>query len=75
MAGTVPDRSPDDRPIVNVAGERVALGPLHDGLLPLLTRWANDFDTECLAGNDPRPRSPAAIEAVWAPLIRDERPD
>ena len=30
-------------PILNVVGERVALGPLERALLPLYTRWRNDL--------------------------------
>jgi RimJ/RimL family protein N-acetyltransferase len=36
-----------EQPIVNVVGERVALGPLRRDLLPAYQRWAND-----LAAND-----------------------
>lgn len=31
-------------PILNVVGEKVALGPLRRDLLPLLQRWINDFE-------------------------------
>ena len=61
-------------PIMNVAGEKVALGPLHDALLPLLARWDNDFQTAERGGDLPRPRSPQAIAAAWGPLIKGERP-
>ena len=33
----------DAGPIINFAGERVALGPLRRDLIPLLTRWVNDL--------------------------------
>ncbi len=62
-------------PIVNIIGERVALGPLHRGLLPLFARWDNDFRTADLRGNDPGPRTMEAIGAQWEPLLRGERPD
>ena len=65
----------DDRPIVNIVGERVALGPLHLGLLPLLVRWDNDFPTLDLSGDDMRPRSPEAIAAAYEPLVKGERQD
>ena len=60
-------------PVVNIVGERVALGPLHRGLLPLLARWDNDFRTVDLGGDDPRPRTTEAIAATWEPLLRGER--
>src|SRR5512142_1412973 len=31
-------------PVLNVVGEKVALGPLRRDLLPLLQRWINDFE-------------------------------
>jgi RimJ/RimL family protein N-acetyltransferase len=62
-------------PIVNIVGERVALGPLHRGLLPLATRWENDFQTIDLGGGDPRPLTAEAIAAGWEPLLRGERDD
>ena len=33
-----------DDPIINIVGDKVALGPLRRELLPLYTRWINDFD-------------------------------
>jgi diamine N-acetyltransferase len=38
MASTEP-------PVINVTGDRVALGPLRRDLLPLYQRWINDFST------------------------------
>lgn len=32
-----------EQPIINIAGERVALGPLRRDLLPTYQRWINDF--------------------------------
>jgi diamine N-acetyltransferase len=62
-------------PIINLRGERVALGPLHHGLLPLIERWGNDFQTADLGGDDPRPHTAESIAAGWEPLLRGERPD
>ena len=33
----------EETPIVNIVGERVALGPIRRDLLPLYQRWLNDF--------------------------------
>ena len=63
------------RPVINITGEKVALGPLHTGLLPFLVRWDNDFPTGDLRGNEPRPLSPEAATAVYEPLIKGERED
>jgi len=38
-------------PIVNITGERVALGPLRRDLLPDYQRWLNDFGTAPMLGN------------------------
>ena len=65
----------DERPIVNIVGEKVALGPLHLGLLPLVVRWENDFRTMEVSGEEPRPSSPEAVAAGWEPLIKGERSD
>jgi RimJ/RimL family protein N-acetyltransferase len=62
-------------PIVNIVGERVALGPLHAALLPLLVRWDNDFPTIDLGGGEPRPRSPEAVAAGYEPVFKGERDD
>jgi RimJ/RimL family protein N-acetyltransferase len=40
MKGTPED---GERPIINVEGDLVALGPLRRDLLPLYTRWINDL--------------------------------
>lgn len=36
--------SPPEQPIINILGEKVALGPLRRDLLPLYQRWINDFE-------------------------------
>jgi diamine N-acetyltransferase len=67
------DVSPE--PVINIRGELVALGPLHRGLLPLIERWDNDFQSVDLTGDDPRPSSAESIAAAWEPLLRGDRPD
>jgi hypothetical protein len=44
-----------EEPILNVLGERVALGPLREDLLPLYGRWINDFRTIRILGLPPAP--------------------
>ena len=34
-----------DQPLVNILGERIALGPLRRDLVPVYCRWMNDFNT------------------------------
>ena len=62
-------------PVINIRGDRVALGPLHRGLLLLIERWDNDFQTADLGGDDPGPHTAESIAAGWEPLLRGERPD
>lgn len=44
MASSADNRG-DDRPVLNIVGEGVALGPLRRDLLPAYHRWNNDFVT------------------------------
>jgi RimJ/RimL family protein N-acetyltransferase len=39
-----PPVSPASHPILNIIGEKVALGPQRRDLLPLYQRWVNDFE-------------------------------
>jgi RimJ/RimL family protein N-acetyltransferase len=58
---------PDDsstEPIYSIVGERVALGPVRRELLPLYTRWINDFGTLRTLFVPPMPMSDEA-EADW----------
>src|SRR4051794_353457 len=44
--GTLPPMSADaGQPLVNILGERIALGPLRRDLVPVYCRWMNDFNT------------------------------
>ncbi len=52
------------RPIVNIEGELVALGPLREEHLPLYTRWMNEFDTTSRLGMAPRPFT-VEQESAW----------
>jgi RimJ/RimL family protein N-acetyltransferase len=52
------ERLPDEganHPIVNIVGEKVALGPLHRELLPLDYGWTNDLATLRMQGSMPAP--------------------
>ncbi|HEX2172575.1 MAG TPA: GNAT family protein [Dehalococcoidia bacterium] len=49
-----------DQPVLNITGEKVALGPLRRDLVPLYQRWLNDFAvTRTLAAG----RRPFTLEA------------
>lgn len=38
-----PDTASRNRPVYTLVGSRVALGPMRHDLIPLYTRWSNDF--------------------------------
>lgn len=53
-----------EQPVINIEGQRVALGPLRRDLVPLYQRWLNDFEVvrTLNAGIRPRPLEP---EEEW----------
>ena len=51
-------------PVLNVVGERVALGPLRRDLLPVYERWINDLDAARNLGLPPGPVT-AEKERDW----------
>lgn len=53
-----------ERPLVNIVGQRVALGPQRRELLPLYQRWVNDFFTLRTLGLAPIPMT-AEKEQAW----------
>ncbi|HEX9413255.1 MAG TPA: GNAT family protein [Ktedonobacterales bacterium] len=52
-------------PILNIVGEKVALGPQTKDLAPLMTRWTNDFEVALYSGDDLRPTSVGLQEAHY----------
>jgi diamine N-acetyltransferase len=68
------DNQPD-LPIVNIRGERVALGPLTQELVGTFAQWENNLRTADLGGDDPRPLTAETVAAEWGPLLRGERAD
>lgn len=53
-----------EQPVVNIVGERVALGPLRRDLVPLYQRWRNDFYVQRTFGDLPAPITLEA-RAAW----------
>lgn len=56
--------SAPEQPILNIVGEKVALGPLRRELLPLHYRWANDFAVTRTIAAFPQPR-PMETQEEW----------
>ena len=64
---------PDERqPIINIAGEKVALGPLRRDLIPLYLRWINDFEVVRFLGAAARPTSLEAEEDWYSRISKAE---
>jgi RimJ/RimL family protein N-acetyltransferase len=57
-------RADEAAPIINITGERVLLGPLRRELLPLYTRWMNDYEVIRTLGVTVRPTTREA-EQDW----------
>ena len=51
---TIPDQA-ERAPLLNIVGEQVALGPQTKDLVPLLTRWVNDFEVAFYSGDPLQP--------------------
>lgn len=56
--------TPQYEPVLNITGERVALGPLDRALLPLYQRWINDFAVTRTTASGLRPIT-AENEEAW----------
>ncbi len=57
-------------PIINIVGEKVTLGPLRQDLLPLYTRWMNDFEAVRMLGITLAPL-PDETEKEWYDKTRN----
>jgi RimJ/RimL family protein N-acetyltransferase len=55
----------EDRPIINIRGERVALGPVRDDQLEQLGAWDNDYAVARNLGTLPGPQRPEQVRAFW----------
>ena len=53
-----------DRPIINIEGTRVALGPMSREIVPFYQRWVNDFETLRSLAMPPIPMTLEA-ETAW----------
>ncbi len=57
----------NETPLVNILGEKVALGPSMRGQIPTIYRWSNDFRVSVLSGD---PLRPITLEALYAEYDR-----
>ncbi len=63
---------PAQPPILNIIGEKIALGPLRRDLVPLLHRWSNDFEVVRFMGGAARPTSLEAEEDWYSRVSKAE---
>ncbi|GAC1639593.1 MAG: GNAT family protein [Ktedonobacteraceae bacterium] len=65
----------EEEPIINIAGEKVALGPFHRGMIPLLSKWDNDFEVSFFSGDPlrsmPRETTESRFEQSSREISRD----
>jgi RimJ/RimL family protein N-acetyltransferase len=63
------------QPIITITGEKVALGPPHRGIIPLMDKWDNDLAVSILSGDPARPRTREQAEADYDRYSRNEQKD
>ena len=60
-------QSENESPLINILGEKVALGPATRGQIPTIYRWSNDFRVSVLSGDSLRP---VTLESLYADYDR-----
>ncbi len=63
----LPSQSENETPLVNILGEKVALGPSMRSQIPTIYRWFNDFRVAVLSGD---PLRPVTLESLYADYDR-----
>lgn len=61
-----------EQPIVNISGERIALGPMRADLIDTYERWNNDFGIMRTQGDLPGPRSRERAQ-TWFDRVAADR--
>jgi RimJ/RimL family protein N-acetyltransferase len=61
-----------DAPVLNLVGDKVALGPMRRDLMPLYDRWFNDFEAGMPYFLQLRPHTREAREAWYEQLAKDD---
>ncbi|GAC1618988.1 MAG: GNAT family protein [Ktedonobacteraceae bacterium] len=62
----------EEQPLINIVGEKVALGPGHQGMIPFYSKWDNDFAVAFMSGD---PLIPVARENTEARYERESKDD
>src|SRR5262245_43735050 len=61
-----------DAPVLNIVGDKVALGPMRRDLMPLYDRWFNDIEAGLPYFLQLRPHTREAREAWYERLAKDD---
>ena len=73
MGQSEPEPQAEQKPILNIVGVKVALGPIHKGLLPLFSKWDNDFDVCLLSGDPLRPSTKEETETSYENYTKEDQ--
>ena len=74
----MPKKLPDSRqtveePILNIVGEKVALGPIDRDHLPLHQKWHNDFEVVRYFDDKPEPWTLERVQGAYERDWKNER--
>jgi len=61
----------EDKPVFNIVGDKVALGPVLKSMVPDLFRWENDFAVTLMSGDALRSVSREAVEASYERHVKE----
>jgi diamine N-acetyltransferase len=61
-----------EKPILNILGDRVALGPVEKSMISDFVRWENDFAVTVMSGDPLRPLSRGQMEERFARGSKEE---
>lgn len=56
---------PGEKPVINIYGEKVALGPVQKGMIADFIRWRNDFAVALMSGDPLGPVSQESVEESY----------
>lgn len=60
-----------EKPVLNISGDKVALGPLQKSMIPAFVKWENDFAVSLMSGSPLRPISREAIEGQFEQQLKE----
>jgi RimJ/RimL family protein N-acetyltransferase len=60
-----------EKPVLNISGNKVALGPLQKSMLPSFVRWENDFTVSSMSGDPLRPISRERVEERFERRLKE----